>query len=141
MVEGEVENNSFGDRGNCKCPPYTIQTETGLSEDHGKCAPAPTATPKPITYTYVVRKHPASCTTAGYDEHICQEWGGMNYNDNYVAPTGHDWGAGVVTKQATYFEKGSITYTCKTCGETKVEETPELDKTYHIKTQEFFTRK
>lgn len=36
MVEGEVENNSFGDRGNCKCPPYTIQTETGLSEDHGK---------------------------------------------------------------------------------------------------------
>ena len=36
MVEGEVENNSFGDRGNCKCPPYTIQTEAGLSEDHGK---------------------------------------------------------------------------------------------------------
>ena len=35
MVEGEVENNSFGDRGNCKCPPYTIQTEAGLSEDHG----------------------------------------------------------------------------------------------------------
>lgn len=36
VVEGEVENNSFGDRGNCKCPPYTIQTEAGLSEDHGK---------------------------------------------------------------------------------------------------------
>ena len=96
-------------------------------------APAPTATPKPITYTYVVRKHPASCTTAGYDEHICQEWGGMNYNDNYVAPNGHDWGAGVVTKQATYYEKGAITYTCKNCGETRTEETPELDKTYHIK--------
>ena len=96
-------------------------------------APAPTATPKPITYTYVVRKHPASCTTAGYDEHICQEWGGMNYNDNYVAPNGHDWGTGTVTKQATYFEKGAITYTCKTCGETRTEETPELDKTYHIK--------
>lgn len=96
-------------------------------------APAPTATPKPITYTYVVRKHPASCTTAGYDEHICQEWGGMNYNDNYVAPNGHDWGTGVVTKQATYYEKGAITYTCKNCGETRTEETPELDKTYHIK--------
>ena len=96
-------------------------------------APAPTATPKPITYTYVVRKHPASCTTAGYDEHICQECGGMNYNDNYVAPNGHDWGTGVVTKQATYYEKGAITYTCKNCGETRTEETPELDKTYHIK--------
>lgn len=96
-------------------------------------APAPTATPKPITYTYVVRKHPASCTTAGYDEHICQEWGGMNYNDNYVAPNGHDWGTGVVTKQATYYEKGAITYTCKNCGETRTEETSELDKTYHIK--------
>lgn len=96
-------------------------------------APAPTATPKPITYTYVVRKHPASCTTAGYDEHICQEWGGMNYNDNYVAPNGHDWGTGVVTKQATYYEKGAITYTCKNCSETRTEETPELDKTYHIK--------
>ena len=85
-------------------------------------APAPTATPKPITYTYVVRKHPASCTTAGYDEHICQEWGGMNYNDNYVAPNGHDWGTGVVTKQATYYEKGAITYTCKNCGETRTED-------------------
>lgn len=100
---------------------------------HRLLLPAPTATPKPITYTYVVRKHPASCTTAGYDEHICQEWGGMNYNDNYVAPNGHDWGTGVVTKQATYYEKGAITYTCKNCGETRTEETPELDKTYHIK--------
>ena len=36
VVEGEVENNSFGDRGNCKCPPYTIQTEAGLGEDHGE---------------------------------------------------------------------------------------------------------
>lgn len=57
----------------------------------------------------------------------------MNYNDNYVAPNGHDWGTGVVTKQATYYEKGAITYTCKNCGETRTEETPELDKTYHIK--------
>lgn len=50
-----------------------------------------------------------------------------------MPPNGHDWGTGIVTKQATYFEKGAITYTCKTCGETRTEETPELDKTYHIK--------
>ena len=121
-------NATSGSKGNT-----TSSGKTTVKAPAQAAAPAPTATPKPITYTYVVRKHPASCTTAGYDEHICQEWGGMNYNDNYVAPTGHDWGAGVVTKQATYFEKSSITYTCKTCGETKVEETPELDKTYHIK--------
>lgn len=121
-------NATSGSKGNT-----TSSGKTTVKAPAQAAAPVPTATPKPITYTYVVRKHPASCTTAGYDEHICQEWGGMNYNDNYVAPTGHDWGAGVVTKQATYFEKGSITYTCKTCGETKVEETPELDKTYHIK--------
>ena len=55
----------------------------------------------------------------------------MNYNDNYVAPNGHDWGTGVVTKQATYYEKGAITYTCKNCGETRTEDIPVLDKTWH----------
>ena len=85
------------------------------------------------TYTFTVRKHEPSCTTEGYDEHICNEWGGMNYNDNYVPATGHDWDAGVVTKEATYFEKGIKTFKCKTCGETRTEEIPELDKTYHIK--------
>ena len=125
---GKQNSTTSGSKGN-----ITSSGKTTATAPAQAAAPAPTATPKPITYTYVVRKHPASCTTAGYDEHICQESGGMNYNDNYVAPTGHDWGAGVVTKQATYFEKGSITYTCKTCGETRTEETPELDKTYHIK--------
>ena len=85
------------------------------------------------TYTFTVRKHEPSCTTDGYDEHICNEWGGMNYNDNYVPAIGHDWDAGVVTKEATYFEKGIKTFKCKTCGETRTEEIPELDKTYHIK--------
>lgn len=59
------------------------------------------------TYTFTVRKHEPSCTTDGYDEHICNEWGGMNYNDNYVPAIGHDWDAGVVTKEATYFERVS----------------------------------
>lgn len=88
---------------------------------------------EPQTYTFTVRKHEPSCTTEGYDEHICNEWGGMNYNDNYVPATGHDWDAGVVTKEATYFEKGIKTFKCKTCGETRTEEIPELNKTYHIK--------
>ena len=33
----------------------------------------------------------------------------------------HQWGEGVVTKQATCMESGEITYTCEGCGHTKVE--------------------
>lgn len=83
------------------------------------------------TYTFTVRKHEPSCTTDGYDEHICNEWGGMNYNDNYVPAIGHDWDAGVVTKEATYFEKGIKTFKCKTCGETRTETIPLVEKTWH----------
>lgn len=83
------------------------------------------------TYTFTVRKHEPSCTTDGYDEHICNEWGGMNYNDNYVPAIGHDWDAGVVTKEATYFEKGIKTFKCKTCGATRTEIIPLVEKTWH----------
>ena len=83
-------------------------------------------------YTFTVRNHPATCTEVGYDEHICAEWGGANYNDNYQPATGHDWGEGVVTKAATYTAKGEKTFTCKICGATRTEELPELDKTYHV---------
>ena len=83
-------------------------------------------------YTFTVRNHPATCTEVGYDEHICAEWGGANYNDNYQPAAGHDWGEGVVTKAATYTAKGEKTFTCKTCGATRTEELPELDKTYHV---------
>lgn len=101
-------------------------------------APAPPATPAPtakpqVKYTFTVRRHEATCTTQGYDEHICHEWGGMNYNDRFVPAKGHNWDGGTVTKAATYTETGIKTFKCKECDETRTEEIPSLNKTYHIK--------
>ena len=124
--------------GPAKAPVYnTHKTTTGTKTPAQKpAAVTPAATPaekksQPV-YTFTVRHHDATCNTQGYDEHICNEWGGMNYNDNYVAAKGHSWDNGTVTKAATYTETGIKTFKCKDCGETRTEEIPSLDKTYHI---------
>ena len=57
----------------------------------------------------------------------------MNYNDHFVPAKGHSWDGGTVTKAATYTETGIKTFKCKECDETRTEEIPSLDKTYHIK--------
>ena len=57
----------------------------------------------------------------------------MNYNDRFVPAKGHSWDGGTVTKAATYTENGIKTFKCKECDETRTEEIPSLDKTYHIK--------
>ena len=124
--------------GPAKAPVYnTHKTTTGTKTPAQKpAAVTPAAAPaekksQPV-YTFTVRHHDATCTTQGYDEHICNEWGGMNYNDNYVAAKGHSWDNGTVTKAATYTETGIKTFKCKDCDETRTEEIPSLDKTYHI---------
>ena len=124
--------------GPAKAPVYnTHKTTTGTKTPAQKpAAVTPAAAPsekksQPV-YTFTVRHHDATCTTQGYDEHICNEWGGMNYNDNYVAAKGHSWDNGTVTKAATYTETGIKNFKCKDCGETRTEEIPSLDKTYHI---------
>ena len=127
-------------------PTKTEKPSTGTSTSGGTTkpaatktpAPAPAATPAPtakpqVKYTFTVRRHEATCTTQGYDEHICHEWGGMNYNDRFVPAKGHNWDGGTVTKAATYTETGIKTFKCKECDETRTEEIPSLNKTYHIK--------
>lgn len=127
-------------------PTKTEKPSTGTSTSGGTTkpaatktpAPAPAATPAPtakpqVKYTFTVRRHEATCTTQGYDEHICHEWGGMNYNDHFVPAKGHSWDGGTVTKAATYTETGIKTFKCKECDETRTEEIPSLNKTYHIK--------
>ena len=133
----KADNVSTKD-GPAKAPVYnTHKTTTGTKTPAQKpAAVTPAAAPaekksQPV-YTFTVRHHDATCTTQGYDEHICNEWGGMNYNDNYVAAKGHSWDNGTVTKAATYTETGIKTFKCKDCGETRTEEIPSLDKTYHI---------
>lgn len=124
--------------GPAKAPVYNNhKTTTGTKTPAQKPAAvtpavAPAEKKSQPVYTFTVRHHDASCTTQGYDEHICNEWGGMNYNDNYVAAKGHSWDNGTVTKAATYTETGIKTFKCKDCGETRTEEIPSLDKTYHI---------
>ena len=124
--------------GPAKAPVYNNhKTTTGTKTPAQKPAAvtpavAPAEKKSQPVYTFTVRHHDATCTTQGYDEHICNEWGGMNYNDNYVAAKGHSWDNGTVTKAATYNETGIKTFKCKDCGETRTEEIPSLDKTYHI---------
>ena len=43
------------------------------------------------------------------------------------APHDHNWGSGVVTKEANCKEKGVRTYTCSICNETKTEDIPMTD--------------
>ena len=43
----------------------------------------------------------------------------------------HDWNSGVVTLQPTNTSEGTRTYTCNTCGQTKVESIPVLDTHEH----------
>lgn len=127
-------------------PTKTEKPSTGTSTSGGTSKPAATKTPAPapavtpaptakpqVKYTFTVRRHEATCTTQGYDEHICHEWGGMNYNDRFVPAKGHSWDGGTVTKAATYTETGIKTFKCKECDETRTEEIPSLNKTYHIK--------
>ena len=137
-ADSSVSSSASSDQANAsssKKPTYsTSKTQTKAPVQQTSAVPAAAEEKKAEpTYTFVVRHHDASCTTGGYDEHICNEWGGMNYNDNYTAPKGHSWDDGVITKAATYTENGIKTFKCKDCGETRTEEIPALNKTYHIK--------
>ena len=67
---------------------------------------------------------PATCTKSGtYDEVVkCSVCGAeISRESKTIDATGHDWGTGVVTKEATVEETGIRTYTCSRCGEKKTE--------------------
>ena len=73
-----------------------------------------------------------SCTEAGKKKMYCKR-DGCDHTETVTIPaTGHNWDAGVVTKEPTYLADGVKTYTCQTCKETKTEAIPKLthdDKT------------
>lgn len=59
------------------------------------------------------------------------------YNKEYAEYTfemciSHKWDAGVVTKEPTYTSTGTKKYTCKNCGETKIETIAKLVCTSHV---------
>ena len=52
----------------------------------------------------------------------------LAYQQN-VSPTGHNWDAGKVVKEATAAYSGSKLYTCRNCGEITTEEIPKYNAT------------
>ncbi|MBQ7173225.1 MAG: hypothetical protein IJR88_03830 [Clostridia bacterium] len=78
-------------------------------------------------YTTVVTK--PTCETGGYTTHTCSRCQD-SYTDSEVAAKGHNWNNGVITKPATDDQPGEKTFTCKTCGKTRVEETPATGHDY-----------
>ena len=88
---------------------YTTFAEIGATgHDYDAVVTAPTCADKGYT-TY-------TCTVCGY-----------TYKGDEVEATGHAYGDGVVTKEATETEEGEMTYTCGTCGGTKTEVIPVKD--------------
>ncbi len=66
----------------------------------------------------------ATCTESGHINKKCED---CNYEETEViAPLGHDWDEGEITKQPTATEKGEKTHNCNRCDETKTEEIPSI---------------
>lgn len=73
--------------------------------------------------------HAPTCTAYGYTEYGClNDCDLESYQSDFVAPLGHEWNDGVITKEATCTTNGVKTYTCKRggCGATKTEVIPNL---------------
>lgn len=71
--------------------------------------------------------HAPTCTAYGYTEYGClNDCDLESYQSDFVAPLGHDWNDGVITKEATCTENGVMTYKCNrdNCGATKTEVIP-----------------
>ena len=73
-----------------------------------------------------------TCTTDGYTTYTCSACG-FSYVDYIVIAPGHNWNAGVVTKEPTEQTTGLKLYTCTSCGEQKQEVLPKLDHTHKYK--------
>ena len=55
----------------------------------------------------------------------------MTYKGEYTNKLPHSYDDGKVTKAATIYETGIMTYTCKDCGATRTEIIPLVEKTWH----------
>ena len=80
----------------------------------------------------VENKTDATCGADGSYEEIvkCECGHEISRTPKVIPATGaHIYDEGVVTKEPTYTETGVKTYTCGTCGDTKTEDIPMLEKT------------
>ena len=68
---------------------------------------------------------PPDCTSDGYTAHTCLRCND-SYRDTPTTALGHLWDEGVVTKNPTNGEDGTMLFTCNVCSETKTERIPKL---------------
>lgn len=74
------------------------------------------------THNYIMKvTKKAGCTTSGVKTYQCSC--GKSYTET-ILPTGHKWGSGRVTVEATKTSDGVRTYTCTSCGTRKTEKIP-----------------
>ena len=91
---------------------------------------------------------PPACEKEGMLAHyVCDECGKcfdedkreISEDDLVIAAVGHDWDAGVVTKEPFYSVEGERTYTCSKCGATRKEIIPQLTESeglrFEVKTE------
>ena len=70
-----------------------------------------------------------TCTETGLTEGIhCSVCNEVIKAQEEVAALGHKWDSGKVTKKPTYTAKGTKTYTCTVCSDTKTEDIPVLKR-------------
>ena len=68
-----------------------------------------------------------TCTGAGYTLYLCEC--GDSYREAPEAALGHDWDAGVVTREPTVDAEGEKTVTCTACGQKQTESIPKIQET------------
>lgn len=72
---------------------------------------------------------PPTCVSDGLTEGSHCARCGDHFTDSYIAPTGHTYGDGVVTREPTCTREGEMTYTCS-CGKTHTEPIAKLAHSY-----------
>lgn len=80
--------------------------------------------PEAIGHSFVKKVVAPTCMKRGYTEYVCKYNKNHIYKSNYVNAGGHTWDKGQITKEATPTENGEKRYTCKVCGEEKIETIP-----------------
>ena len=73
-------------------------------------------------HNYTSTTHPATCTTMGYTEFVCDC--GYSYRADYIEILGHLWNDGEVTVAKTCTTGGTMLYTCQRCDASYEREIP-----------------
>ena len=80
--------------------------------------------------TEVRNEKEANCTEPGYSgDKYCVECNEKLEEGEVIPQKGHQWSEGMVTKKATYAQKGTRLYTCIVCGGTQEESIDMLEIT------------